>query len=92
MEDKYMVRWPHHRKIVEQIISGEIKNLGTHDEAKANDYIELFSAPPFATGRNGVHGTPEPDAKRVIVRVTKFEKGEGRKSEFRLLDECRREG
>jgi hypothetical protein len=76
MDGDYMLRWPHDRAIIEQIISGETKRLGTYDEAKINDYIELFSAPPLTTGRNGVHSFPEQDALRVIIRVSKFEKGE----------------
>lgn len=77
MEDDYIIRWPHHRQVIEKIISGESTKLGTTNQAKVNDFIELYSAPPFATGHHGVHDIPEPDALRVIVRVSKFEKGDG---------------
>jgi predicted nucleotide-binding protein len=50
--------------------------------AKVNDFIELYSAPPLSTGRNHAHSFPEPDPLRVIIRVTKFEKGEGTDPNF----------
>ena len=50
--------------------------------ARVNDYIELFSAPPFATGRNGVHSVAEPDALRVIIQVSKFEGANGKEPNF----------
>jgi predicted nucleotide-binding protein len=80
MEDDHMLRWPHSREIIRRIISGEMKELGTHNEAKVNEYIELFSAYP--SGFDGVFGDPEPNALRVIVRVDKFEKGEGKSPNF----------
>jgi hypothetical protein len=86
MTDDYIIRWPHHRQIIEQIISGKLKRLGSFDEAKPNDYVELFSAPPFATGQNGVHATPETDALRVIFRVSKFEKGDPTSPNFIYWD------
>jgi hypothetical protein len=86
MTDDHIIRWPHHRHIVEQIISGTLKKLGCFDEAKAYDYIELFSAPPLATGRNGTYGTPEENALRVIIRVTKFERGDGHSPHFIYWD------
>jgi hypothetical protein len=86
MAEDHIIRWPHHRHIVEQIISGTLKKLGCFDEARPNDYIELYSAPPFATGRNGVHSTPETNALEVIIRVTKFEKGDGRSPNFIYWD------
>jgi hypothetical protein len=82
VEEDDVIRWPHHRKIIAQIISGELTKLGTSDVAKVNDFIELYSAPPLSTGRNHAHSFPEPDALRVIIRVTKFEKGEGEAPSF----------
>ena len=75
-----IIRWPHHREIIERIISGELKKLGTRNEAKANDFIEVIMAHP--TGHDGVFGAAEPNALRVIVRVNSFEKGEGASPNF----------
>ena len=76
MEDDYIRRWPHHREVIERILSRELKKLGAYEDAKPGEFIELFSSPPLSTGRNGTQGTPEPNAVKVIIRVSKFEKSE----------------
>ena len=74
MENDFMLRWPHHREVIQQILSGEKKTLGTYVNAKPGEFVELFSSPPLATGLNGTHGFPEPNSVKVIIRVSKFEK------------------
>jgi hypothetical protein len=80
MEDDDMLRWPHGREIIERIIAGTLKQLGTNNEAKANEFIELYSAHP--SGFDGLWNGAEREALRVIVRVDKFEKGEGNAPNF----------
>jgi hypothetical protein len=76
VEGDYMLRWPHHREVIERILSRDLKKLGVYEEAKPGECIELFSSAPLSAGRNGTHGTPEPDALKVIIRVSKYEKSE----------------
>ena len=76
MADDFVIRCPHHRKIVEQIISGKLKKLGHFGEARVYDFLEFYSARPWLEGSDIVQPDAEPNALRVIIRVSKFEIGE----------------
>ena len=76
MADDLLIRLPLHRQLVEQIIAGKMKRVGSFAEAKVGDYIEFYSAQPWAAGSDLFNHDPEPNALRVIIRVSKFEEGE----------------